>query len=1084
MLLACLLTGLAVSAFSWGAGAEGRVLVAGRASAAMQIDGQLDEPCWRTAAKATGFVELQSTRPARPQTTGQVVWDEEFLYVGVRAEEPRLDLLRAAAAQGPGTPGKRSGETVEIFLGASGNPDDFLQIMVHSDGSYQTWTTNAMQLRNLNLKSAVHLGTDSYSLELAIPFAALHLRPGSGQAWGINLCRTRVLEGGPDKLGPDAVYSSWQPTPGGFRQPKNFGELQIGLEQARYWLGVEPRFSGNQVRLAVTNHTGRPAELLLETDLGQGQPATQPLTLAAGQTQEMAVPGKTGQDVRLDVALQDRTTRQALYLGGTALKERGGAAPVAERPTGPSAQGYVVFTTSYLERGNQHTRPQAAEVNRPLELFAAPGEYEPATFSIRPDRDLKAVSVRLAGDLRGPAGSLIPRDRVTLRTVERMKHWLSAIEYELVECFLPRTGPRDLPANQTQRYWLTVQVPVDAAPGLYEGQVRIAPEGERPSLLGLRLEVAPIRLAPPEGMNNFMYFRLRDFPPELRTDEFYARCLEDMRDHGMTTTTLYAYPAGPGWVDLNRDSNDEWPMRRQIELMRATGLLAPWAQVPWLGAECYGPELWKLVQEAAHRESWPELLFYFVDEPCEGRYERVEACMARVAEFRRQHPALSFRTTTAGASDPRVSHYYDVWIGAAEEQIARAKAGGKVAWDYDCQLAPVDAHTDRYYFGLWAWKSGIAGVSHWAYYDAGIMNRFMVKEPWRNSPEALTEYTHRFNFVYPTPQELIPSIGWEAVREGIDDYRYLHTLKQTVAVARAAGAAAQLLQPATALLEEVNRRVRSESLREEHTRALAQGTNTRAFACRPPQPEWTPAEYDRLRRQVAGQVAVLNRAGYVYQPAWEPPSGRTSLPAGLSFPAAAAAPGSAKPAAEALWEACEDLEKQNTTYAQPYWRPKAFADLAIGQLTVSTDEKVEGRGSLRWVVTHADVDQRRQVTPNFNLVMINYLYGRDWSPYTELRFHLKCESPRHPPVYAMLIGAQAPHRLVLARDEVTQGWKEIRWNLAEADIGRSEKYGAIMNYFRLYSAAGDFRDKDALELYLDNLRLVTAPPAEATGPRP
>jgi len=377
--------------------------------------------------------------------------------------------------------------------------------------------------------------------------------------------------------------------------------------------------------------------------------------------------------------------------------------PVVAPVAGPaSARGYAVFATPYLERGNRQTLPASGEVDRAIELFAAAGEFEPATFAIRPDRDLRAVAVTVEGDLAAPGGGTIRAGEVTIRTVERMKRWLSAAEYEPVECFLPRTAPRDLTANCTQRYWLTVHVPRTAAPGVYQGRVRIAPAGAEPYLLPLRAEVPPIRLAPPDGMNNFMYFRLRDFAPELRTERFYLLCMEDMRDHGMTTNTLYAYPSGPGWLDLNRDSNDEMPMRRQIELMRQSGLLAPWSRVPWIGAECYGPDLWKRVQETAKREAWPELLFYFVDEPCPGRYERVDACMARVAEFRKQHPDLAFRTTTAGASDRRVSHYYDVWIGAAEAEVARARAEGRTAWDYDCGLAPLDAHTDRYYFGLWA----------------------------------------------------------------------------------------------------------------------------------------------------------------------------------------------------------------------------------------------------------------------------------------------------------------------------------------------------------------------------------------------
>jgi hypothetical protein len=34
-----------------------------------------------------------------------------------------------------------------------------------------------------------------------------------------------------------------------------------------------------------------------------------------------------------------------------------------------------------------------------------------------------------------------------------------------------------------------------------------------------------------------------------------------------------------------------------------------------------------------------------------------------------------------------------------------------------------------------------------------------------------------------------------------------------------------------------------------------------------------------------------------------------------------------------------------------------------------------------------------------------------------------------------------------------------------------------MNYFRLFTKASDFGAGDVLELYLDNMRLVTRPPA-------
>jgi len=77
----------------------------------------------------------------------------------------------------------------------------------------------------------------------------------------------------------------------------------------------------------------------------------------------------------------------------------------------------------------------------------------------------------------------------------------------------------------------------------------------------------------------------------------------------------------------------------------------------------------------------------------------------------------------------------------------------------------------------------------------------------------------------------------------------------------------------------------------------------------------------------------------------------------------------------------------------------------------------------------------------------------------------------------MLMGVKNPYRQILAENEVTQGWKEIRWDLKTADVGRSEQWGMIMNYLRFFARATEF----GLDLYIDNLRLVGPAPQDATG---
>ncbi len=182
---------------------------------------------------------------------------------------------------------------------------------------------------------------------------------------------------------------------------------------------------------------------------------------------------------------------------------------------------------------------------------------------------------------------------------------------------------------------------------------------------------------------------------------------------------------------------------------------------------------------------------------------------------------------------------------------------------------------------------------------------------------------------------------------------------------------------------------------------------------------------------------------------------------------------------ETLWESCDDLNKTTPIYGQVAWSPKSFQGTEIGKMEISTLEKVEGKGSIRWTVTKEDVDKKQQENPKCNQVMINFLYGQKFDPYIEVRFSVKCESPKHPAVSAMLFGGKAPHFPVLARNEVTNGWKEMKWNLKGVDIGRSEKWGYIMNYFRIFT--GTFQEGDALEFYLDNMRLVTEAPEDVTA---
>ena len=509
----------------------------------------------------------------------------------------------------------------------------------------------------------------------------------------------------------------------------------------------------------------------------------------------------------------------------------------------------IVFANSYLRRGSYTTLPVTGDSRRTVELSASLGEFEPATFSVRATgRELRDVRAQVTGDLQNARGDVIPANNVEIRVIELWRRQMNSRQHMFMERFLEKQTALDIPRHTTRRFWLTVHVPEQAGEGTYRSHIRITTGGSKIEQLDLQVQVLPFRLQQAAGMGYFMYLPTWGIPPKLRTAAYLKRIFVDMRRHGMTTATLYPYGLPFGSV---------------MDVLRDSRLMTAGVPAIWLGADAVGPETWKKVLDQAREKKWPELALYLQDEP--GNQERIDNAkrlFAKLDQFREKYPEhRKVRSTTAiGSSGIKaLGSQYDIWIAGAgfdQELVKTSKKMDKLLWSYDCNLAPVDAESSRFYFGMWCWKTGIKGSALWAYADPGSTS----STAWDAVLKDVVNTELHYSFVRPMPEDLVPSIGWEAVREGIDDHRYLTTLSNLVQQAAAKGLSADSKR-AQRVLQELTEKIDGNGHRARSQRGYAAKRRLGNHYDRTsPRGERTSADYRSFRRRLAEEILRMRQA--------------------------------------------------------------------------------------------------------------------------------------------------------------------------------------------------------------------------------
>lgn len=515
-------------------------------------------------------------------------------------------------------------------------------------------------------------------------------------------------------------------------------------------------------------------------------------------------------------------------------------------------RGYVVFRTDPLERVFPDTLPAGAA---PLESIVAAlsrNEIKPITFSVRSVSDLGRVTVAIS-PVRGTHGVT---NTVTLKVASLGlltettgdEEPGTVVDYRLA----PRILEPEFPVvrkDVTRSFRLNLRAAADARPGEYRAVVTITPERGRRTEIPFHATVLPVTLTDTDirygMMMDYAFYEL-DSPAWTerervllvrRGEEIYR----DLREHGMTV----AYPHSRFVYAADRNGEPILEsLRNALRSYKELGFPGPFCWYPGHllhTAKPMHPGSILLYDEAvAERRlrsllrrfdglarevgvSRERLLVQLVDEPDQDD-------RARVAAAKRLHAVareLGFRTLITRPW-PEVS-VMCTGTPESDAEAVRLRSMGNEWWIYPNEaLTGRNLCYTRYVFGFGAWKWGVNGVVPWTYQ----MSRGSNGNPFTvlDGPEIMV--------AYPGAHGPLPTPVWEAIRDGITDYRYIYRLERLIAAKRRNSPRAAEIERRLAYMK--------------HASAAPPHSEEGRFG------DWAPESFERRRNDLVAWVRTLS----------------------------------------------------------------------------------------------------------------------------------------------------------------------------------------------------------------------------------
>lgn len=444
-----------------------------------------------------------------------------------------------------------------------------------------------------------------------------------------------------------------------------------------------------------------------------------------------------------------------------------------------AATNSVVVNSLYLEEADQAA------------FIVASTRSETTRARIQLSRLARADGVMFGGSLR-------------LREVVAT----GSVNGERVPDALPALGDAGLitiPRNRSAKVWISVDAR-GAQPGTYTGKVAIVSLdlGENKFELPVRIEVLNLRLPKefPLTLCTWDYVPNRWFPSRSR------EVLDDMSRHGVNVFPRSTIP--PARVDAAGKLAMDWTLLdAELDRLQGRGKILFHLNHPPIefaaqqtgdAKRTFELEYVRSLRDHLRERGWnySDYAFYLLDEPGLDYGPNIAILLDAGRLIREADPKLLTYTDPvpglSGKDYEGIEPLVDVWAPnmrlvsglLSDDPRIQRLLNQKIVWSYEC-VSQVKSLSPLRYNRANAWRAkffGLSGIGFWTHSTTEV-------DHWLPGKTINDEYA----LVY--PGELpVPSVRWEAVRDGLEDIAALSLLEEQIQRHRQAGTKGELVPQA------------------------------------------------------------------------------------------------------------------------------------------------------------------------------------------------------------------------------------------------------------------------------------------------